>query len=559
MKMNIVKQIAMTGLGLVFTSTAIMAQSLADARKAVNAEQYQKARSMFNNLASTQPKNAENFFYYGDLFLRLNKPDSAKIQFNKGLAADPEFKINYVGLGAVDLFAKNEAAAKSNFDKATAGMRKKDFKEYIYIGEAYTYENSRNLPKAYEWLAKAKENALKEPEYFMALGNAYISENKSSEAVSAFQDAFALDPNLLIAEVKIGEIWTKAFNFELAETTLKGVIAKDPNYGPAHRALAENSYRWASNFPNKRAELLPKAKEQYSKYLDLTDRSAESQYRYLIFLYNAADFVTLEKEASAFIAKYGKNKEYALANRFYGYAAIQNGNTDAGLKALDTFIKGVDPKRLIANDYVFLGKAYQASKQDSLAIFNFQEAFKLDSTNAEVLANIAKGFYAQKKFAEAAKYYELVTKAPKSTLQDYFNLGMSHYFSFATLTNANSTDTAAINNALVKADSAFTYVAVKANNSDAYLYKGRVERYIDKNDVLGKGVEPYNKYIELVTAKPAPTDREKTNLVEAYSFLGVYYIKTDKTKSTDYFNKALALDPNNKQVKEALAAIKSSK
>src|SRR5690606_16626099 len=146
-----------------------------------------KAKSMFTTLISTQPANPQNYFYFGDLYLQLDNADSAKVLFQKGISADPKFTLNYVGLGAVDLFAKNTAAAQVNFDKATADMKRKDYREFIYIGSAFTYENSRDLDKAFQWFEKARENGSKDPELYIALGNAYKAQKKNSEAVAEYQ------------------------------------------------------------------------------------------------------------------------------------------------------------------------------------------------------------------------------------------------------------------------------------------------------------------------------------------------------------------------------------
>lgn len=563
--MNITKKIAIAAIGFVTFGAATKAQSLEDARKAVTAEQYQNAKSMFNTLISTQPANPQNYFYFGDLYLQLDNADSAKVLFQKGIAADPKYTLNYVGLGAVDLFAKNSAAAQANFDKATADMKRKDYQEYIYIGSAYTYENSRDLDKAFQWFEKARENGSKDPELYIALGNAYKAQKKNSEAVAEYQRASTYKSDLLNVDVNIGEIWTSAYNFELAESTLNSVIQKDPNFGPAYRAQAENYYRWASQQTNRRSELLPKAKSAYSKYLDLTDRSADSRYRYLIFLLNAEDFPTLEKEATTFIAEFGNKEEYKLAERFLGYAAVVNGNSEAGIKAINTFINSVDSKRLIANDYVFLAKGYQNLKQDSLAIESFVKGYELDTTNTEVLGSIAKAYFSQKKYGKAAEYYKKITMLPKVSYTDRFYLGYSSYFYFALeLANQNPKNEELIKKTLLEADSAFTYVAEKANNADAYLYVGRVEYYLDETDKEQKAVKAYDKFIELVLAKEtatppvALTAADKKNLVEAYSYIGGYFITKDKAKAKDYFNRALAIDPENAKIKDALRAIAAS-
>ena len=48
--MNLIKKVAITTLSIVVIGSALKAQSLEDANKAVKAEQYQKAKAMFNNL-----------------------------------------------------------------------------------------------------------------------------------------------------------------------------------------------------------------------------------------------------------------------------------------------------------------------------------------------------------------------------------------------------------------------------------------------------------------------------------------------------------------------------
>lgn len=558
--MNIVKKIALGTMSVMFIASATQAQSLEDARKAVNAEQFQKAKTMFANLVKNQP-TPDNYFYYGDLLLQLNMPDSAKMAFQKGIAADEKGKytLNQIGLGTVNLFEKNPTAAQANFAKATDDMRRKDFQEFIYIGKAYTYEPSRDLKKAFEWFEKAKENGEKEPELHIAMGNAYKAEGKNSEAVAEYQRAMNLKDNLLGVQVNIGEIWTQAFNFQLAETTLKAVVAKDANYGPAYRALAENYYRWTSAEPARKAEFLTKAKENYAKYLDLTDRSVDSRYRYLIFLLNAGDYAGLEKASADFINSKEFSKDYILARRFRGYAAIEDNNNQQGIETLNNFISEVDTSRVIADDYLYLGKAYQAEKQDSLAILNYVKGYDLDTTNNEVLGNIAKTYFSAKKYDKAAAYYEKLTKLPKASFVDWFYLGYSNYFHYANLANNNPKDEVEIKKTLLAADSAFTYVAEEAKNADAYLYLARVEYYLNPVTENDKVKDAFDKFVEITLAKETLTDANKRNLSEAYSSLGAYYIKNDKVKSKDYFEKALALTPDNQQIKDALNAIKASK
>src|SRR5271167_835146 len=98
--MNISSKIAVAALSLVCLGSAVFAQSLDDAKKAIDAEQYQKAKSMLKNLTVTQADKDENYFYLGWVYAKQDYIDSAKAAFTKGIAVNPKSALNFAGLGA---------------------------------------------------------------------------------------------------------------------------------------------------------------------------------------------------------------------------------------------------------------------------------------------------------------------------------------------------------------------------------------------------------------------------------------------------------------------------
>src|SRR5476651_2219733 len=114
-KMKMISKIAKIALGMVLVGSSVFAQSLDDAKRAIDAEQYQKAKSMLKNLTVTQAAKDENFFYLGWVYLIQDYPDSAKEVFNKGLAVNPKSALNLVGLGAVAHLNKDAAGTKNYF------------------------------------------------------------------------------------------------------------------------------------------------------------------------------------------------------------------------------------------------------------------------------------------------------------------------------------------------------------------------------------------------------------------------------------------------------------
>src|ERR1700749_3210349 len=135
--MKITSKFLTASLGLIFIGSSVFAQSLPDAKKAIDAEQYQKAKSLLKNLTVTQPTKDENFFYLGWVYLKTDETDSAKMYFNKGIAANPKSGLNYVGLGAVAHLSKDNTNAVTNFNQAISLAPKKDTKVYVYIGQSY--------------------------------------------------------------------------------------------------------------------------------------------------------------------------------------------------------------------------------------------------------------------------------------------------------------------------------------------------------------------------------------------------------------------------------------
>jgi tetratricopeptide (TPR) repeat protein len=114
--MKMISKISKIVLALTLVGSSVFAQSLADAKKAIDAEQFQKAKSMLKNLTVTQANKDENFFYLGWVYILQEYPDSAKAVFQKGIAVNPKSALNYAGLGAAAFLDKDRATATINFN-----------------------------------------------------------------------------------------------------------------------------------------------------------------------------------------------------------------------------------------------------------------------------------------------------------------------------------------------------------------------------------------------------------------------------------------------------------
>lgn len=547
-------------VGCLSIITPVLAQTTAEALKAIDAEQYQKAKTQLRQLIINDPAKDENYFHLGWVYILQDYPDSAKAVFSKGIAADPKSALNYVGLGIVARLDKDDINMLADFDKASSLAGKND-KPYIYIAKAYLLKPDPKVDLALNTITKAAKFGTKDPEYFLTLGDIYHSKLDNNNAYSNYSQAQLLDPKSARTNVVIGSLWKQANNFDDATQKFKDALAINPNYGPAYRELAETDLRWALTDPKMASVKIKEGADYYKKYLDLTDRSAESEMRYADFLIQAGDYTALEQVAGD-LAK--SSKSNLRIYRYLGYAGYENKNYQAGLDALQKFVKEADAKRIIPRDYLYLGRLQLKTNQDSLGILNLNKAIALDSTFDEAYNDIAGSLYAKKKYVEAGDAYKnYIEHSHHVKLTEYFREGMSYYYGYSNQ-YYNSTDNKGVakpdSTLLAKADSAFSYIQQKTAAKpvgDVLLYRARIKdlEEKDRNNIEGLAKPLYEQYITLETATPPTDERTKKNLGEAYAYLGAYYDykEKDDSKAMENFKKASESYPDNKQAKAYLA------
>lgn len=539
-----------------FITQGVYAQKLTDAQKAIDAEQFQKAKTQLKQLTTAQPNNDENYFYLGWVYVLQDYTDSAKTVFNKGIAANPKSALNYAGLGLIGKIENNPSAAMQNFDQAAAFAGKSD-QPYIYTAKAYLMKPAPNADMAIAVLEKVAKLGAKDPAYFITLGDAYHAKLDNNKAYANYSDAQTLDPKSPAIDVAIGSLWKQAANYEGAVEKLKEALTLNPNYGPAYRELAETDLLWAKSDPAMASVKVKEGAAYYKKYLDLTDRSPESEMRYADFLIQSGEYKELEQVAND-LAK--SDKTNLRIYRYLAYAAYENNNYPAGLEAINKFMKEAAPKRIIPRDYVYLGRLQIKNNQDSLGILNLEKAAQLDSTDADVYSEIGSLYYSKQKYVQAGDAYQkYIDLSHKGKLNDYFREGMSYYYGYSDLYYSFIDHKSTVkpdSTLLSKADSAFSYVQQKTAArpvADVLLYRARIKdmEEADRNNIKGLAKPFYEQYITLKAATPPADERTKKNLAEAYAYLGSYYdlIAKDETKAAESYQQAKAVYPDNKQAK----------
>ncbi len=560
--MNNQKKSLLTILFVGATMTApVLAQDVQTALKDIEAERYTKAEQELTKLATSAP-TADNQFYLGYYYLRSGQLDKAKAAFDKGAQADGKNQLNNVGLAGVALAKKDRATAKSLIDNAVAQTKSKNQDVLIRSGEMYTLSDQTNDPaEALRLLTIADEKDKKNEnaEIEMLMGDAYFLKNDGGNAITKYENALAITPNLAEANYKIGRLYLRGKNYTKAQDYFKLAIQGDPEFAPTYRAYADalaNSRAYKSAAQNYELYVQKSGTQDPELLLDV------ARYKFLAQDYQGA--VTYLDQLKGKINN-------PIIDRMYGWAYTALGKNQEAVQSLNKFISTA-PQKVIYDDYKYLGRAQAqlgTPEGDSLSIANLEKAAPQDTTE-NLYREIGERYYKGKRYDKASTYYaKAIANDKKPQNNDYLWLGLANY-QYAPRVGRDSTaapmDTAQIKQVkqqyYLRADSAFALMAQKIEADGkkyplAYYYRAGANYYAypnDKDKAASLATPLYEKFIEQAMA---PDSSDKTDykryLITSYKALaGFSILKKDDTKAKEYFDKVLALDPNDESVKKAL-------
>ena len=530
-------------------SAALKAQPLNDGLKALDFEKYESARNIFTSLIQKEPYYGEAYYYLGQSYNNLFKADSAFIIYNLGIVAAPKTPQLYAGLGELLLEEGKTAEAQIQFDKALAICKDKygdynNAKGLVAIASAMIAGETKLLAQASALMEEAYKITKDDYDVLTTAGDVYLEMTDGSKAATFYNRATVLDPNRPKAFAKIALIWIRVKNLQVAKEALDTAFSKDPNYATAFKNQAEF-------YSVQRKFVL--AKESYKNYLKNSEVSSANQMRFAIILFRAKEYA--EALANIEEAKKSDKTNNIYLNRLYAYACYEASNLKndqegfkKGLAALETLISKIAADKITESDYEYTGKLQsKIPGNDSLALINLNKALSMNSAKTEIKIEIAKIYFKQKRYAEAASIYEeYLSTAKKVTLIDNYTIGK--YYNSAKM--------------YLKADSAFSKInSAKPDYADAWFQRANVNTSIDTLLRTTVAKDLYEKYIELTLADTANFNKQKValskNLATSYDYLGYYFLQKDmETECKAMYKKALEYDPTNKNAIEVLKSFK---
>jgi len=522
----IMRKAFLTAFASFMFSTVLFAQTLKDAVKLTDNEQFENADAIYKRLIASEPNNGDNYFYYGENYFKNEQLESAKAMYTKGVEVNANNPLNYVGLGKISWYTNNAADANANFFKAKTLSLSKNAIVLIKIAEVLIKAEVKNLPEAIKLLDMAIKLDPKNPEAYILMGDALLEQNPGSggTAIANYEKATQLDKSSVKAILRTGQLWARARNYTEALKEYKKASNIDSTYAPAYREKAEIYFR-AGQYQN--------AVAQYQKYLSLNN-NISAKTRYAGFLYQAKQY----KEAiTQGMEVYKVDSSNVYLFRYLGYSYYENAEYPNGVIKMESFFRRAAADKdvkVIPQDHEIYGKLLAKTGKDSLGVIQLVKAYELDSAKKELFGDIGASYLKAKKYTEAIESYNKKIASGKANANDYFGLGRSYYFL----------------KDFVNADSAF--VKITRSNPElplGYVWRAKANVQLDPKTDKGLAKPHYEAFISKV--KPEEVEKNKKDLIDANVYLGYYYVlKKDYATAKPYYQKLKELDPNNKQQKE---------
>ncbi|GHB52314.1 tetratricopeptide repeat protein [Persicitalea jodogahamensis] len=575
------KFIATLMLGL--SATAIsFAQTAQEGFDQLNTNQTEEAGQTFKKLAESSPSE-ESYFNLGYYHVRNNQLDEAQKAFEKGLALDDKSYINQVGMAMVELGRGNREKGKEMIDYAVKKTRGKDANVLFRAGEAWSlFDKTSDPAEAIRLIDEAtlKDNTLADA--YIVKGDILSKKNEGGQAVTAYEYALTARPNYAVANNRIGQIYLRGKNYNLALDFYKKAIEKDPDYAPAYKDLAELYYL---------ARQYKRAAENFDLYIQKSgDKDPETVLRAAQFAFVADDYSRSLELLDSIKGKI----DNPILKRMYGWSYYKTNNMEDAIKNLEEFIQ-VAPttkdedgnfRTLVPDDYRYLGRAYNKMATEGeyteQGIEALMKGADLDTNVAEsatTYKEIANLYLKNKEYLKAGAAFDkgIAMDTAKANGNDYYQAGSAYSYAASNIALPDSTgkfdslELAKMPEAMVgldgaalaakkkefylKADSLFAFTSKKLPDWPySYLQRANVlyNAYgAQANLDQGISLPYYEKFVELGEKDGSLS---KTYFKQPYSYLALYYqtVGQDEAKAKTYWQKLLTVDPDNITAKQAL-------
>lgn len=364
------------------------AQGYKDGVEYYKAGQYDNAITILErNISDASTNKAMAYYYLGQSYLAKGDKTSAKSYFDKGLTANASCGYNYVGIGALDLQAGNESAAKDNFKKAQS-YEKKNAELLVDIVRAYYKADPVKYAKDIEeYLKKAyKTSKNNEPAIYIFEGDRLAAAKDWNKAATMYEQAIYFDEDNPEGYVKYANVY---FNTDggkrFAIQKLVELLQKNPSSALGQRELAEKYYedgQWTE------------AAKQYGQYIANPNHFPEDKERYAVLLFTGNNYQKAYDIASEILRN--KPGDITLQRIVVRSLDALNRDSDALQETQRYFENAANANKFNAADYKFYATLLTKANQDSLAVVVLQKGAQVFPEDGSILKSLSDAYWAKK-------------------------------------------------------------------------------------------------------------------------------------------------------------------
>ncbi|GHT13155.1 hypothetical protein AGMMS4956_08880 [Bacteroidia bacterium] len=546
-------------------------------------DQLDKAKDIFETHLKNGNNVAEANYYLGEIAYEQGNTEQAKTYYEAGLAADPLYSLNKIGLAK--FLIKSDVKLGTKELKDIAKVEKKNPTALVAIAQVYQENGLKeDMEKT---LSQAEKADKKTPLVYIFRGNLLSEVGNVGGAAEQYEQATFKNDQYVVPYVKIADIYVAAnINAQLAIEKLNAALEINADYAALTNRYMARAYYNIGQYA--------KAIEIQAKSFDINISSVQDLTDYAASLF----FSERYDEAASLIDKgFQREPNNFILNRLRLYIALEMSDFENGLAIGEKFFtlpKGKN--KYIPRDYATYGSLFVSNKRIDKAKEQYDIAIKesnaaeknseklkdneydqliFDKLNKEKYTGVAADYYGEymkvlsdndaaslvHSLAQVNYLYKAANKATNIELQN------------PTLDSVQVAKQAA--ERLIIADSICGGVIEKVpDNVTALLWRARINTALDPETSTGQAKPYYEALLTVVLTKDEAAVKYKRELLEIYRYLSYYYYlqyeaKKENTKSKEsdrladreqivnYCNKMIELQPTNAIATQLLQALEA--
>lgn len=544
-------------LCLAGASLTAFAQTHIEGEEYYKADQFTNAKDLLKrSLTNSQTDKAVSDYYLGMIAVEEDNKAEASKFFADGVAANPQYPYNYVGQGLMQLMSGNAKEAEALFKLADKNS-KKDASLQIAIARAY----DRVDPAKYEkqitkQIEKARKFNMENPDIYIFEGDRWRDAKDWGKAAGMYEMATNYDPKATAAYVKYANLYTMV-NPDYAIKMLGALLNVTPNSALGQRELANAYY-------NKKE--YAKAANEYGKYVQNPSHFKTDENRYAFLLFYGQDYKKGYDYATKLLQEDPGN---FTAQRYQYMNAAQLPEMKDQLlpmaEKLFASYKANPANKFAPIDFNLISAEFQSAGRPDDAITVLQEGIKEIPDFADFNKSLAMVYIDKNDLTDAADAYAVYMSKIEPGYNDFIQQATFDFY--AGIENKADAAKSAkyFDDAKANADKA---AAILPDNYMPAKIYGDIAKQTAANATAAESaaVSDYERASDQLEAliansvsegKAVP-NRYKSDARDINVYLGNYYYEKarDDEKAKKYFNRAIAQDPDNEQLRNFVSKIK---